>query len=193
MNFKPSDFIILAEFCQDDGAKPIAKIPNTIDDFDSISFCRRVLASDHTKKIDGTSFFTEWCHYDDSQAFVQHDSYYCFVYYLTLHDTEARGYSRPFCISYLTKEPTKIMENFDLLTKSFYKVSMSIKYGNNLKFISDIKDKIQNLIKKEDEYFKKEGLEECYNELENLIKNFLSYDQKFVSIIFHLLFLEGDY
>lgn len=183
MSIKPSDFIVLAEFCQNDGAKPVSTIPFSLEDFDTVSYCRRILASDHTKKVDGTSFFTEWCHYDDSQAYIQHSNYHAFVYFLTLHDSEARGYSRPFCLSYLTKDPTKIMENFDIFTKSFYKISMTLKYGNNLNFIMDIKEKIENLLKNQEDYFKKEDLEECDKELSQLIKSFSSYEHKFVSDI----------
>jgi hypothetical protein len=44
------------------------------------------------------------------------------VHHFTLLDVFARGYVRPICMSYITRHPTKIMDNFASLMKKFNKV-----------------------------------------------------------------------
>jgi hypothetical protein len=185
------DFVIFAEFCETNGAIVLLTIPKAPSDFDSEQFVKRILASDHTRKIDGNSLFSEWSNQDDTHISLKHGKYYSYVHYLTLHDVEARGYARPFCIAYITPSDSKVMNNFELFLRGFMKISFCLRYGNNSRFSNDILERVNKLIESNTLHeLKTEHLIECRDDVEHLIKQFNLYENRFVWLPF-LMFLEG--
>jgi hypothetical protein len=49
-----------------------------------------------------------------------------YVHYFTLHDVHARGFVRPMCLAYVTKDKRKLQEKFPDLRNEFLKVLSSL-------------------------------------------------------------------
>lgn len=63
---------------------------------------------------------------------------YVYVHHVTLHDIEARGFSRTVCLSYVTQEKEKIMNNFEMFFNAFSTVSKVLKFINTNHFIENM-------------------------------------------------------
>ena len=70
---------------------------------------------------------------------------WCYVHHLTLLDIHARGYVRPICFTYATRDNQKIMQNFQMLLKNFAEVSNVLKTGNYQLFRDDLKMRMADL------------------------------------------------
>ncbi|KAI9290127.1 hypothetical protein BC943DRAFT_7061 [Umbelopsis sp. AD052] len=84
---------------------------------------------------------------EDAQIY-SYDSegkFYSFTQYLTLFDISARGYVRPVSISYVTKDPHKILPRFSIFMERFSKVSHILKVGNFPNFARDLHYRLQDL------------------------------------------------
>ncbi|KAM3588725.1 hypothetical protein VKS41_001163 [Umbelopsis sp. WA50703] len=84
---------------------------------------------------------------EDAQIY-SYDSegkFYSFTQYLTLFDISARGYVRPVSISYVTKDPHKILPRFSIFMERFSKVSKILKLGNFPNFVRDLHNRLQDL------------------------------------------------
>ncbi|KAJ2955823.1 hypothetical protein NQZ79_g8237 [Umbelopsis isabellina] len=84
---------------------------------------------------------------EDAQIY-SYDSegkFYSFTQYLTLFDISARGYVRPVSISYVTKDPHKILPRFSVYMERFTKVSQILKLGNFPNFVRDLHNRLQDL------------------------------------------------
>lgn len=49
---------------------------------------------------------------------------HAYVHYFTLNDVHARGFVRPLCLSYVTKDKIKIEKMFHSLSEEFRKVRL---------------------------------------------------------------------
>src|ERR1700710_74605 len=65
--------------------------------------------------------------------------------YLTLFDISARGYVRPVSISYVTKDPHKILPRFSIFMERFAKLSQILKLGYFPNFVRDLHSRLQDL------------------------------------------------
>jgi hypothetical protein len=143
-----NDFILLAEFCEQRGPVPLLVIPEKGSGrFDLSRFVVRILSSDHTRKNDPNKGGSGWMTPEDTQIYLTDASQgaHAYVQHLTLHDIHARGYVRPFCICYITHERDKIMNNFESLLNAFTQISQVLKYGNNCRFVRDIKKQLSGI------------------------------------------------
>jgi hypothetical protein len=84
---KNHDFILLAEFSEVDGAVVLGTFPPKIlESFDTDTFIKRVLASDHTSKKNKNGDGFHIGNQDDTHAYIKHGDFFSFVHYLSLRD-----------------------------------------------------------------------------------------------------------
>ncbi|XP_046368908.2 guanine nucleotide exchange protein SMCR8-like isoform X2 [Haliotis rufescens] len=129
------DFIIVAEFSEIEGPKPVMLIPkNGGGNFDQNTFSVKIMAVDHQTNSVGFSIS------EDTQVVISEDrdGVYSFVHHFVLYDNEARGFVRPFCMAYVTSERRKIMTFYEELSAQFRKVARFLKYGNRMVFVRDL-------------------------------------------------------
>ncbi|KAJ5068914.1 hypothetical protein M0811_12086 [Anaeramoeba ignava] len=75
------------------------------------------------------------------------DFSYSFVNHFTLLDIQARGFCRPFSLSFLSKNMIKIMENLDQMIRDFTTVSELLKLNSIGLFLKEIENYIFHLQK----------------------------------------------
>ncbi|XP_064628612.1 uncharacterized protein LOC135488102 isoform X2 [Lineus longissimus] len=150
------DFIVIAEFSELEGPKPLISIPNNSnnDGFDLNSFVLKIMSVDHQ------STTSKFCMPRDAQVVLDEskEGVYAYVHHFTLHDSQARGFVRPFCMAYVTPDSRKIMTFFEDIQRLFQQVSKNFKYGNLKLFYKDMKHYLADLefTKAKLEQFKKQ-------------------------------------
>ncbi|KAI9469866.1 MAG: hypothetical protein EXX96DRAFT_623462 [Benjaminiella poitrasii] len=84
---------------------------------------------------------------DDTQVYFtdSEHNFFAFTHHLTLFDINARGYVHPVALSYITRDPDKIINRFDELMHKFNEVSTRMKKGNYSNFILDLKYRLLDL------------------------------------------------
>ncbi|KAG7234814.1 hypothetical protein INR49_003961 [Caranx melampygus] len=148
------DFILVAEFSEQVGPKPVLTIPDdprVIGTFDLNHFSVRLMSVDyqasgpvHTAHaMPGPRLnFSE-----DSKVILGDSAQdaFAYVHHMTLYDLEARGMVRPFCVAYVCSDQAKLMENFSELSTCFTQASDSLKTGNRQAFSMELQRKLQEL------------------------------------------------
>ncbi|KAG0262294.1 Guanine nucleotide exchange protein smcr8 [Mortierella polycephala] len=71
--------------------------------------------------------------------------YWAYVHHFTLFDINARGFVRPFCMSYITRDPYKIMGHYEDMRHKFSKAALYFKTGNFTLFRQDLTRKLRDL------------------------------------------------
>ncbi|KAG0023475.1 Guanine nucleotide exchange protein smcr8 [Entomortierella chlamydospora] len=71
--------------------------------------------------------------------------YWAYVHHFTLFDINARGFVRPFCMSYITRDPQKIPANYDDMRRKFSRAALYFKTGNYTLFRQDLTKKLRDL------------------------------------------------
>ncbi|XP_061575827.1 guanine nucleotide exchange protein smcr8b [Cololabis saira] len=146
------DFILVAEFSEQVGPKPVLTVPDdprVIGSFDLNHFSVRIMSVDY--QASGPSHappaspgprlnFSE-----DSKVILgdSADDAFAYVHYLTLYDLEARGMVRPFCMAYVCSDQMKLIENYSELSLGFAQASDSLKTGNRQAFSAELQRKLQ--------------------------------------------------
>ena len=192
------DFILLSEFSELEGPRPVLTVPeNGGGSFSKSTFAVRVMSVDCTSPISqdpgspdsASNFITE----GDTQVVLLEPSEGAasYVHHFTLYDIHARGFVRPFCMAYMTHQYSKIMNNFKIFRDYFTRVSAFLRFGNGLIFLSDLyhrkgylnyvktlltanKDLPENF-PREMKAFSLPQIEENIKDTENLIKTVISY------------------
>eukprot|EP00051_Salpingoeca_urceolata_P009015 m.110653 g.110653 ORF g.110653 m.110653 type:complete len:805 (+) comp16065_c1_seq2:49-2463(+) len=138
------DFILIAEFCEIDGPKPVCTIPKYVPNFDADAFVLRVMAVDYQAQVAGSGQFRIA---EDSEVVLTEPAInaYAYVHNFTLYDLHARGFVRPFSIVYVTSDPDKIMDHFADLSYDFTKVASYLKYGNRTEFYKELQERLADL------------------------------------------------
>eukprot|EP01102_Stenamoeba_stenopodia_P008431 TRINITY_DN2423_c0_g1_i1.p1 TRINITY_DN2423_c0_g1~~TRINITY_DN2423_c0_g1_i1.p1 ORF type:complete len:791 (+),score=161.09 TRINITY_DN2423_c0_g1_i1:326-2698(+) len=137
------DFICISEFSEQEGPVPLVIIPDgNQSNFNINNFVVKIMAVDYQNKS-----FDIGAAAEDTQFVMPEPSEdaYAYVHHLTLMDIYARGYVRPICMSYITRESSKVMSNFNQLLEEFTKVSNLLKSGNQRVFLRDIETRIADL------------------------------------------------
>jgi hypothetical protein len=67
-------------------------------------------------------------------------------HYITLFDLHARGYVRPWSISYITQDPNKLMTHFASILSDVQSVSEAIKFANRKKFLVELQQRKADLL-----------------------------------------------
>ncbi|XP_054912327.1 guanine nucleotide exchange protein smcr8b [Poeciliopsis prolifica] len=148
------DFILVAEFSEQVGPKPVLTIPNdpkVIGSFDLNHFSVRIMSVDYQASGPGHTASAPpgpRLNFSEDSRVILGDSAedsFAYVHHLTLYDLEARGMVRPFCMAYVCSDQTKLMENFSELSECFSQASDSLKTGNRQAFSSELQRKLQEL------------------------------------------------
>ncbi|KAL9557180.1 hypothetical protein MBANPS3_001522 [Mucor bainieri] len=84
---------------------------------------------------------------DDTQVYFtdSEHKFFAFTHHLTLFDINARGYVHPVALSYITRDPDKIVIRFEELMEKFSEVSIRMKKGNYSNFTLDLKCRLLDL------------------------------------------------
>ncbi|KAI3352473.1 hypothetical protein L3Q82_005425 [Scortum barcoo] len=148
------DFILVAEFSEQVGPKPVLTIPDdprVIGSFDLNHFSVRIMSVDYQASGPNSAppaspgprlNFSE-----DSKVILgdSAENAFAYVHHMTLYDLEARGMVRPFCMAYVCSDQAKLMENFSELSTCFSQASDSLKTGNRQAFSMELQRKLQEL------------------------------------------------
>ncbi|XP_029367343.1 guanine nucleotide exchange protein smcr8b isoform X2 [Echeneis naucrates] len=148
------DFILVAEFSEQVGPKPVLTIPDdprVIGTFDLNHFSVRLMSVDYQASgpVNTThaSAGPRLNFSEDSKVILgdSADDAFAYVQHLTLYDLQARGMVRPFCMAYVCSDQAKLMENFLELSTCFSQASDSLKTGNRQAFSLELQRKLQEL------------------------------------------------
>ncbi|KAJ7394359.1 Guanine nucleotide exchange protein smcr8 [Desmophyllum pertusum] len=137
------DFILIAEFAENEGPKPVMTIPkNGGGNFDINAFAVHVMSVDYTQAR-GSNFSIV----EDTQLFLteRKDGIYAYVHHFTLYDIHARGFVRPFCMCYISQCKRKMFSFLDSLMDEFTKVSRLFRHGNRITFIRDLEQRLTDV------------------------------------------------
>ncbi|XP_031719040.1 guanine nucleotide exchange protein smcr8b [Anarrhichthys ocellatus] len=148
------DFILVAEFSEQVGPRPVLTIPDVpsvIGSFDLNHFSVRIMSVDYQASGPSQAHPASagpHLNFSEDSIVVLGDSAedaFAYVHHVTLYDLEARGMVRPFCMAYVCSDQNKLMENFSELSASFSKASDSLKTGNRQAFSMELQRKLQEL------------------------------------------------
>ncbi|XP_018555295.1 guanine nucleotide exchange protein smcr8b [Lates calcarifer] len=148
------DFILVAEFSEQVGPKPVLTIPDdprVIGSFDLNHFSVRIMSVDYQASGPVHSPHAApgpRLNFSEDSKVILGDSAedaFAYVHHVTLYDLEARGMVRPFCMAYVCSDQAKLMENFSELSTCFSLASDSLKTGNRQAFSMELQRKLQEL------------------------------------------------
>ncbi|XP_076004113.1 guanine nucleotide exchange protein smcr8b [Genypterus blacodes] len=149
-----SDFILVAEFSEKVGPKPVLTIPDdprVVGSFDLNHFSVRIMSVDYQASGPTPTDFSSpgfRLNFSEDSKVILGDSgedAFAYVHHLTLYDLEARGMVRPFCMAYVCSDQAKLMEHFSELSTCFSLASDSLKTGNRRAFAMELQRKLQKL------------------------------------------------
>ncbi|XP_028413870.1 uncharacterized protein LOC114536715 [Dendronephthya gigantea] len=142
-NIFMQDFIMVAEFSEHEGPRPLFTIPDDAGKiFDKNAFSVHVMSVDYHAQS-GVLFSLV----DDTQLIFSEDreNIYAYVHHFILHDIEARGFVRPYCMCYISNCKKKIMDNLENFIDEFSKISNHFKAANKPLFLDDLKQRLADL------------------------------------------------
>ncbi|XP_028264985.1 guanine nucleotide exchange protein smcr8b isoform X2 [Parambassis ranga] len=152
------DFILVAEFSEQVGPKPVLTIPDdarVIGSFDLNHFSVRIMSVDYqasgpsnVPSSSSSSSSGPRLNFSEDSKVILGDSAedaFAYVHHVTLYDLEARGMVRPFCMAYVCSDQAKLMESFSELSVCFSRASDSLKTGNRQAFSMELQRKLQKL------------------------------------------------
>ncbi|XP_048577864.1 guanine nucleotide exchange protein smcr8a [Nematostella vectensis] len=139
------DFILIAEFSENEGPRPVLTIPSEGGGtFDKNAFAVHVMSVDYHAQERNTAFSVA----EDTQLFLSEkkERVYAYVHHFTLYDIHARGFVRPFCMCYLSHCKRKLLNSMEQLMTEFNKVSRLFRFGNRIVFSRDLHQRLLDLI-----------------------------------------------
>ncbi|TWW58895.1 Guanine nucleotide exchange protein SMCR8 [Takifugu flavidus] len=148
------DFILVAEFSEQVGPKPVLTIPDdprVVGSFDLNHFSVRLMSVDYQAScptpVPPASPGPRLNFSEDSRVILgdSAEDAFAYVHHMTLYDLEARGMVRPFCVAYVCSDQMKLMENFGELSSCFSQASDSLKTGNRQAFSLELQRKLHEL------------------------------------------------
>lgn len=142
-NLFMQDFILVAEFSEHEGPRPLFTIPEEAGEmFDKNAFAVHVMSVDYQMQ---TSYFFSLV--DDTQLIFSEDreNIYAYVHHFILYDIEARGFVRPFCMCYISNSKKKILCNLEHFIQEFGEISKHFKTVNKPLFHNDLLQRLADL------------------------------------------------
>ncbi|KAG0236787.1 Guanine nucleotide exchange protein smcr8 [Actinomortierella wolfii] len=111
--------------------------------FDVHEFVLRITSVDHQSREMSDSFHIP----EDIEVYIceSEQHYWAYVHHFTLFDVNARGFVRPFNISYITRDPNKILPNYEDIRRKFSKAAQYFKMGNYALFRHELTRKLKDL------------------------------------------------
>lgn len=137
------DFILIAEFSENEGPKPVMTIPITGgNNFDINAFAVHVMSVDYAQTKGDFSIV------EDTQLLLSEkkEGIYAYIHRFTLHDIHARGFVRPYCMCYISHCKRKMYSFLDALMDEFTKVSRLFRHGNRITFIRDLEQRLSEVL-----------------------------------------------
>ncbi|KAF4526458.1 hypothetical protein B566_EDAN014070 [Ephemera danica] len=146
------DFIVFSEFSEVQGPLPILTIPSYIQDnnvIDMNAFILKIMSVDYQAN---PSQFTICKDVELMQVSVM-PGMHTYAHYFTLYDIKARGFVRPMCLAYVTRDERKLESNFNLLREQFLKMTDLMKFNNRQIFLEELIFNLHGLKAKQEMYF----------------------------------------
>ncbi|KYR03056.1 hypothetical protein DLAC_00547 [Tieghemostelium lacteum] len=132
------DFVVLSEFSEQAGPMALNIIPDHTflfsGSFDLPKYVVKIMSVDFQNKTNDLKTYAK-----DSQMFYtvtnnDKNEIYAYVHHFSLFDIYARGYVRPLVLSYLTRDPHKIIRYFDKFIFKFNQLTTLLKSKNHVLF-----------------------------------------------------------
>eukprot|EP00794_Sanderia_malayensis_P007757 gene7757-8601_t len=147
------DFILISEFSELEGPRPLLTIPEKGGgNFNKSTFTVRIMSVDCTSPISSSepgmkASDTAFKTVGDTQVVLVEPSEgaTAYVHHFTLYDIHARGFVRPFCLSYVTHQGPKIMTSFTSFRDYFGRISRYFKFGNAMVFLQELRKRHEYL------------------------------------------------
>ncbi|XP_077426526.1 guanine nucleotide exchange protein SMCR8-like [Vanacampus margaritifer] len=149
------DFVLVAEFSEQVGPKPVMTIPDEAGASGSLDlnhFSVRIMSVDYQASGPGgpggpAATGPRLNFHEDSEVVLGDSADWAFAYvrHVTLLDLAARGMVRPFCMAYVCSRQAKIMDNFGRLSAGFRRAADSLKTGNRQAFALELHRKLHQL------------------------------------------------
>ncbi|XP_071454328.1 uncharacterized protein [Hetaerina americana] len=160
------DIVILAEFSEVLGPIPLLTVPlNTKDlEIDLDDFILKIMSVDYQASASGNFRFTT-----DTQVLQTDviDGVHAYIHYFTLNDVNARGFVRPMCLAYISRDRSKLETKLSILKANFLQASGAMKGENNVLFLEEVSLGLQQLKDLQQKYFRwKQSMEEEEGESE---------------------------
>jgi len=132
------DFIVLSEFSEQAGPIALTLVPDQFHfgmlDFDLSKYVVKIMSVDFQNKTNDLKTYAK----DAQMFFTLPSNYrseiYAYVHHFSLYDIHARGYVRPLVLSYITKNPNKVIKFFDKFISQFNHLTTLLKTKNHLLF-----------------------------------------------------------
>lgn len=153
------DFILIAEFAENEGPKPVMMIPkNAGENFDVNAFAVHVMSVDYTQSR-GSNFSIV----EDTQLFLteRKDGIYAYVHHFTLYDIHARGFVRPYCMCYISHCKRKMFSFLDSFMDEFTKVSKLFRHGNRITFLRDLEERLCDVLELKEKSILENSFSSC--------------------------------
>ncbi|XP_076028799.1 uncharacterized protein LOC143017794 [Oratosquilla oratoria] len=144
-----SDIILLAEFSEIEGPMPLVTIPaKKHHGIDLNDFVVKVMSTDYQN----TSGEFRVC--SDTQLVQQNieAGIHAYVHYFTLYDVRARGFVRPMCLAYISRDAQKLLTYFSMFRNKFCSITNYLKWSNLSWFSSELHHLITDLEYTKDRY-----------------------------------------
>ncbi|KAF9144517.1 Guanine nucleotide exchange protein smcr8, partial [Linnemannia schmuckeri] len=111
--------------------------------FDVHEFVLRITSVDQQQRESSGGFHIP----EDIEVHVSdvEKGYWAYVHHFTLFDINARGFVRPFCMSYITRDPHKILSQYEEMRQKFRKAALYFKTGNYTLFRQDLTKRLRDL------------------------------------------------
>ena len=165
-----ADLVMVAEFSEQEGPRPLIILDEGYDEniFDPNSFAVRIMSVDASAPpmINGTG--SKDADDDDEEDNRQrqdvHDASFRLaqdsvvihlesaddlvvwhVRHFTLYDLEARGFVRPFCVAYVTRNSNKLVRRHELIDAKFREATAALKKGNFIQFSKELQKRFVDL------------------------------------------------
>ncbi|KAF9968095.1 Guanine nucleotide exchange protein smcr8 [Mortierella alpina] len=111
--------------------------------FDTHEFVLRITSADQQVRETSSIFHIP----EDIEVHISDPErgYWAYVHHFTLFDINARGFVRPFSMSYITQDPNKILAHYEEMRLKFSRATLYFKTGNYTLFRQDLTKKLRNL------------------------------------------------
>ncbi|XP_059477953.1 uncharacterized protein LOC132198145 isoform X2 [Neocloeon triangulifer] len=156
------DFVIFSEFSEVLGPLPLLTVPPHVHDepaaeLDMNAFILKIMSVDYQANPSGQFNLAE-----DAQVLQTPvvPGVHAYVHYFTLYDLHARGFVRPMCLAFVTRDKKKLEGQFLQLREAFLKVTELIKLDNRQIFLEDIKHALHCLRSTQEQYFRLKKMED---------------------------------
>ncbi|CAG7833445.1 unnamed protein product [Allacma fusca] len=146
------DFIIIAEFSEMEGPTPLCTIP--IDapnksDINLNNLAVHLMSTDYQVNTVGNFKVCEDTQVMRTNVFKD---VHVFMQYFTLYDIKARGFVRPFCFGYVSKDHVKIDKNVSKFAVEFDKMTNILKHTNRQWFSLELQQYLAKLKSAKEDY-----------------------------------------